>query len=272
MKWLLRPRWPGASRRGGRPQGADAGLRLVDIHLHILPGLDDGPEDWAGALEVARAAAEAGTGLVVATPHYVPGRPGSPPAGRVAALVDELKRRLDEAGVELAVEPGAEVCPTPELPARLRSGEVPLLGQAGSVRYLLVDTPLDLLPPNFERLLFEIRLAGVIPVLAHPERCRTLAGDPARVGAYIRQGALVQVTAGSLLGEFGPQAFRGGWRLLEEGWVQAVASDGHGVHHRSPARLAAAFEAVRRRLGDPAARRLCCDNPQAMALGRALPS
>lgn len=268
----MRLRWP-RRRAGAEPSGRpEPSAPMVDIHLHILPGLDDGPADWPGSLALARAVAQAGVALVVATPHYVPGRPDSPPAGRIGELVEQLRRHLDEAGIELAVRPGAEVYPTPALPERLSAGEVPLLGQGGSARYLLLDTPLDLLPPHYERLLFEIRLSGVVPIIAHPERCRTLAGDPARVGAYVRQGALVQVTAGSLLGEFGPQAQRGAWKLLEEGWVHAIASDGHDIHHRSPARLAAAFEEVGRRLGRQTALRLCCFNPQAVALGRALPA
>ena len=272
-------RWPGRRRQtapqgraGSQGGGPEALAPLVDIHIHLLPGVDDGPSDWIEAVAVARAAAQAGTGEVVATPHHMPGRDGRSPAGRIGALVEQLRRRLQEAGVELVVWPGAEVYPTPELVHSLQAGEVPLLGQPGPARYLLLDTPLDLLPPHFDRLLFEIRLAGVVPILAHPERSRALASDPARVGHYVDQGALVQVTAASLLGEFGPQAQRGAWHLLEQGWAHLLASDGHDPRRRSPASLAAAFRAVETRWGRDVARRLCRDHPMAIARGEPWPS
>lgn len=240
---------------------------MVDVHLHILPGLDDGPPDWATAVEMARQAAGAGIGTVVATPHMTPGHPGSLHGDFIAQSVAEFQGRLQAARVRLGVVPGAEVQPVPGLLSRLGAGEVPTVGQGGEVRYLLLDTPFDVLPPHFEHLLFELRLARVVPILAHPERSRPLVARPDRVASLVGQGVLTQVTAGSLLGMFGPRAQQAGWRWIESGLAHVVASDGHGTGQRSPGELGRAFHVVARRLGQERARLLFCHNPEAVVQG-----
>lgn len=245
---------------------------LVDIHVHILPGLDDGPVGWAASVEMARQAVQAGTVAVVATPHVLPGRQDGASLEFIGQMVDDLRSRLKAANVPLHVVPGGEVYPTPDLGARLAAREVPLMGQAGQVRYILVDTPLDVLPPRFEELLFEIRLAGVTPVLAHPERCRALQTNPERAASLAAQGSLFQVTAGSLLGEFGQQAQRAGWHYLESGVAHVVASDSHGTERRSPASLARAYKVVARQFGEEWAMRLFSEHPGRMVRGEPIPS
>lgn len=243
---------------------------MVDIHHHILPGLDDGPADWPTSLEMARQAWTAGVAAVVATPHLMPGRPGGISNAVIGERLDELRGRLAAEGIELEVFEGAEVYPTPDLVRHLESGDIPTLGHGGRVRYLLVDTPFDLLPPNFDRLLFEVRLATLTPVIAHPERSAPLASHPERLQELVEQGALAQVTAGSLLGQFGSRAYQAGWAFVSQGLACAVASDAHGLTNRSPADLGRAMYEVERRLGPAVARALFVTNPRRIATGEPL--
>lgn len=243
---------------------------MVDIHHHILPGLDDGPADWATSVEMARQAWASGVAAVVATPHLTPGQPGGISHVVIGERLDELRGRLVAEGIELEVFAGAEVYPTPDLVRHLESGRIPTLGHGGRVRYLLVDTPFDLLPPHFDRLLFEVRLAAMTPVIAHPERSAALAAHPERLEELVSQGALAQVTAGSLLGRFGSRAYQAGWTFVSRGLACAVASDAHGPTDRAPSDLGRAMQEVERRLGLPTARALFVTHPRRIATGQPL--
>lgn len=250
----------------GRPPG------FVDIHHHLLPGLDDGPRSWAESLAMARLAREAGIGVVVATPHVHPGRPEQPGPDVVAGMVEELRLRLAAQGVELEVLPGAEVYPSAQLPQWLSGdGRRWLLGRAASERYLLIDLPFDEVPPFFDRLLFEVALSGVVPVIAHPERNRQLQLSPERLAPLVERGAVAQVTAGSVVGHFGPEARRAALHLVERGLVGVVATDAHDVAHRSARAMPEAYRYLSERLGARAAETLCVRAPMAIAMGEPLP-
>lgn len=241
---------------------------FVDIHHHLLPGLDDGPKSWAESLAMVRAAQEAGIRVVVATPHIHLGNPGQPSAAIIAELVEELRSRVASAGLRLEVLPGAEVYPVPDLARWLeRAGAVRPLGQGTQVRYLLLDLPLGRLPPYFDRLIFEVSLAGFIPVIAHPERNQQLAEQTERLLAFVNQGAVAQVTALSLLGGFGAAARRAAEEFVSRGAVQAVATDAHDPVHRSPLSMREAFQRLVKLVGPGRAVDLCERWPLAMARG-----
>lgn len=247
------------------------GVGFVDIHHHLLPGLDDGPHGWAESLAMARAAEQAGIQVVVATPHVHPGRPGQPGRAIIAELVDELRSRLASVGCELEVLPGAEVYPAPDLPQWLcKDGQGWELGQGTKVRYLLLDLPFDHLPPHFDRLLFEVALAGVIPIIAHPERNRQLAAHPDQLAALVERGAIAQVTAQSLLGGFGRAAHQAAMWFIRHGMASVVATDAHDLVHRSSRTMQDAYRYLSAHMGAELAERLCIRWPLEIARGEPL--
>ncbi|MDH7497377.1 MAG: phosphotransferase, partial [Syntrophomonadaceae bacterium] len=177
---------------------------MIDLHAHILPGLDDGPATREESLAMAQQYVRAGYLVVVATPHVMAGVYDISRA-QIRQRVAELQAALRASGVPLLVVPGAEYELTSDLPAALRAGRVMTLNDAG--RHLLVEV-VDYHPGEpVRRTLRELRAAGVIPVIAHPERSRRGAAALQELDAWLADGALVQVTAGSLTGLFGLAAW-----------------------------------------------------------------
>lgn len=210
---------------------------MIDIHTHILPGLDDGPGTIEESLEMAEACVSAGFTAVVATPHVIPGvfENGSQ---EILESVRALRKSLEAEKIPLEVYPGAEYHITPDLPQDLAEGKLVTLGNTG--KYLLVELPVQELPPYTEQVLFQILLNGVTPVLAHPERNEYLATHPQALAELVRKGVLVQVTAGCLTGLFGSLPKKAAYRYLKEEMVHFVATDAHGPGRRLDAAARAA--------------------------------
>ena len=214
---------------------------MVDLHAHILPGLDDGPRDLDDALALARAAVAAGTRVLAATPH-VNGRFDPAPA-EIAAAVAELEEALEAEGIPLALKPGAEI-------AHARLGDLDAetlaahsLGRRGVI-LLECEPPAERSVEEDVAALLD-RGHGVL--LAHAERCRVFRNDPGMVARLAEAGAFVSVTAGSFAGAFGASAERFAFVLLEAGLVDDIASDAHDARHRPPD-LLAGHRAIGRRL------------------------
>jgi protein-tyrosine phosphatase len=238
-------------------------LHFADIHNHLLPGIDDGAADWGATLAMARAAAAEGIRTVIATPHQL-GRYGANTAARIRALAAEAQSRIVAAAVPLTVLPGADVRVREDLPELVQSGEVLTLGDRRA--HLLLELPNEVVPP-LGRLLYRLACLGVGVILSHPERHLILAGDPDLVRPWVRQGCLVQVTAGSITGRFGAQARRASRRLIREGLAHLVATDAHDTARRPPL-LRDAHAQVVRWVGFDQAQRLFVHNPQAVAAGQ----
>jgi protein-tyrosine phosphatase len=200
---------------------------VIDLHTHVLPGIDDGAADLEDAVAMARLAVDDGILVLVATPHANVGRPHADVAERVA----ELQAALDAAAVKLRVLPGAEIALSPDVPARLSDRTLPTL--AGS-RYVLVELPFNVAPPNVEQTLFEIQVAGFVPVMAHAERYRYTQGTPERLAEWCQRGSILQVNAGSLRGDFGPGSRRAAEEVVRRGWPAVLASDAHESRRRRP--------------------------------------
>jgi len=198
---------------------------IWDCHVHILPGLDDGPDSWDEAVEMARRAASSGTTHVVATPHYIPGV-FEPDAALIRDRVREFRKRLVAAGVCLAVVEGCEVSLNEDAPDLFGRGVLMTLGDRG--RLLVVELPSGEFPCWAENALFRLRLAEVTPVIAHPERNAGLCKDPALLGRLASQGVYVQLDAASLLGHWGRSAQRTAERWIRAGLVHMLGSDAHG--------------------------------------------
>jgi protein-tyrosine phosphatase len=234
---------------------------VIDLHTHIIPGLDHGPGDWDEALEMCRIAVADGISAIAATPHVSEVFPNS--AQRIEAAAAELRRRLGDAGIPLLVHVGGDYHVRPDLSPR----NVLTLG--GNGRYFLLEFPYQVLPPRADVFIKTLLDRGLVPIVTHPERTASLQRDWHRLEPLVKAGALVQVTAGSLFGEFGPAATAAAERFLKRGWVHLLASDAHWVHERSP-RLAEGRAAAARFVGESAAQALVDQNPQAILEGRDL--
>lgn len=240
---------------------------MIDLHFHCLPGLDDGPADWDEAVALCRTAAREGTTRIVATPHVLRGDW----VNEDVAARDELVVRLNALlGGAPAVLPGCEYFFSAEGVALLDEGGLGPLTGLNRSRYLLVELPPEASHSSTESVFHEFRVAGLTPVIAHPERHAAFRREPERLERLVSRGALCQLTAGSLLGEFGERAARASEEFFARGLVHFVASDAHNLDRRPP-RLAAAREHVRRRWGTEAESGIFDKNPEALVASEPIP-
>jgi protein-tyrosine phosphatase len=202
---------------------------MIDLHSHILPGIDDGPETIEGSLELARAAAAAGTRVLVATPHVSWSYPND--AGTIAPLVGDLNARLAGEGVALEVRAGAEIAMTRLVD--LPSGELSRL-HLGDGHWLLVEPPFAPRITGLDALIFDLQRQGHRVLIAHPERCQAFHRDPGMLRELVSEGSLTSVTAGSLVGSFGGEVRRFALMMAREGLIHNVASDTHDTVRRPP--------------------------------------
>lgn len=232
---------------------------MIDIHCHLLPGVDDGPQTLAQALQLAQQAADDGTTHAVVTPHIHVGR-----WDNHAQLIDErvrlFREHLMEEGVPLFVGGGAEVRIGPELPQLIEKHQVPFLGYWGERRVMLLEFPHAHMPGGSEKLVLWLLQRDILPLIAHPERNKDVMRNIDKLSPYIEMGCLLQVTAGALVGQFGDRARQRAVQLLEAGRVTVLASDAHHVGRR-PANLSVGHDAAVDLVGERAARKLVYDNP-----------
>lgn len=203
---------------------------MIDVHAHLLPGLDDGPRDEVSSIEMARMAVAAGIDRMVATPHVREDHPAND-AALIRRSVGRLQALLDAGDIGLTVLAGGEVALGPAL--ELPDEDLRALTLAGAGT-LLLETPHGPLPSIFEPAVEALIGRGLRVLLAHPELSPDLQARPERLGALVERGALVQVTASSLAA-----GRRGGHRALaaealDRGWVHVVASDAHAPEWRPP--------------------------------------
>lgn len=238
---------------------------MIDLHNHLLPGIDDGARKVEESLEFLRLARRDGVKVVVATPHMKPGvyDNGRETILQRVALVREAARGDEAEGVTLL--PGAEVYFTADLAARARRGELMTVGDIG--RHLLLELPYQQIPMHVDDSIFQLRLLGITPLMAHPERVAYYLDDIGRVAASVRLGALTQVTASSLTGKFGEKARDFALAMLERNLIHVLASDSHDVRYRPPI-LSEAFRAAASIIGETGARRMVEDTPRAILDGR----
>jgi protein-tyrosine phosphatase len=203
---------------------------MIDTHLHILPGVDDGPDTLEEALALAQVLVEEGISSAIATPHYNDEFPRRS-ASEIQARVHDMQHALNRNGIPLRLFPGHEALIKPGLLEDIQTGRLATLN--GS-RYLLLELWNNEWLPETERVIFELRAAGIVPVIAHPERYRAIQRDPSRLATLQRQGVLAQLTASSLIGMQGRATRRCAEALLKKGLIHCIASDAHGLHRRAP--------------------------------------
>jgi protein-tyrosine phosphatase len=235
---------------------------MIDIHNHILPGLDDGPPDWEQSLAMARLAVADGIREVVCTPHWV-SRVYENTRGPILDAVDEFRKKLCANGIPLEVHPGAELRLDPDLAEKVRSGE--LFSVNGTGRFILVELP-NLLPPRLENFFLILSQQNIIPIICHPERNRQLRRDPTLLFRLVESGCLAQITAGSITGDFGPEIQRFSRLILEHGLAHVVGTDAHDLLRRTPV-LSGALRELGAILGKKSADSMLKDTPRRIVDG-----
>ena len=236
----------------------------VDIHCHVLPGLDDGAQTLDEALDLCRALVEDGVTHVVATPHQFGRYEGRNQAPQIRQAVADLTVAIERSSIPITVLPGADVRLDERLATLLDQDVVMTVADHG--RYLLLELPsqtfIDPAP-----LIAQLASRQITIILTHPERHDHLVRHPDAVARWMAKGALIQLTAASLLGECGRPAERSAWRWLSSptpygraGTQVIIASDAHNLNTRPP-RLSAAIDAIAERLGHTMAKRVCLENP-----------
>lgn len=240
---------------------------MIDIHFHCLPGIDDGPSTWEEATALCRAAAAQGTKTLIATPHVL--REGW--INDDAAVRDGLLLRLNTLlGGTPSVLAGCEYYFSADIVQLVERGRWSPLTCLNRTRYLLVEFPPREVPAAAEAIFHELSLLEVTPVVAHPERNAVFTQEPERLERLVARGAVTQLTAGSLLGDFGGEARIACGEFFRRRLVHLVASDAHSLERRPP-RLAEARLLARREWGEEAEGGLFEANPEALLNSGPLP-
>jgi protein-tyrosine phosphatase len=217
---------------------------LIDLHCHLLPGVDDGSENLAMSLDMARMACADGITTAICTPHILPTVYDN--AGpQIQAAVTLLQEALSSADIPLRLLSGADVHLVPDLLEGLKDGRI--LTLAGS-RYLLLEPPHHVMPPQFNDCIFGLQSAGYVAILTHPERLSWIEPQYALVRSMVHKGLWIQLTAGSLTGRFGQGPRYWAERMLDEGLCHVIATDAHNISTRPP-HLSNAQTMVEQRLG-----------------------
>jgi protein-tyrosine phosphatase len=236
---------------------------MIDIHHHLIYDLDDGPRDLETSCAMIDAAIDNGFTHIVATPHA---------NDRWAYLPDVNRERLAEieayAAGRITLGLGCDF--------HLSYDNIqdqfanPAKYSINNLRYLLVEFPDYGIQPSIGETLYEFVASGVVPILTHPERNATLQAKPEMMADWIRNGCVVQVTAGALLGKFGSKAEAAAHLLLQRNWVHFLASDAHNLTSRPP-NLGDGHQVLAKDYGQEVADRLCIENPKAVFYGKPLP-
>ena len=240
-----------------------ADLGFVDIHCHLLPGIDDGAADIDETLSMARMAVDDGIRAIVCTPHQS-GNYACNSGDGIREAVSRLQRLLEQEGIPLRVLPGADVRIESDMLAGLQRGEI--LSLADRRRHVLLELPHELYMP-LQPVLNGLNRVGMVGVLSHPERNRGILNRPRLLLPLVEAGCLMQVTAGSLVGTFGAKIQKFSQWMIEEGLVHFLATDAHSSKSRRPL-LGRAFRRAEELVGTESATEMCCTNPTRVAAGQ----
>ena len=230
---------------------------MIDLHCHMLPGIDDGAPDLETSLAMARVAVADGIRVTACTPHIMPGVYENTGPGIRAAII-RLQAALDEAEIPLKLVQGADVHIAPGLTQGLREGRIAALN---GTRYFLFEPPHHVAPPRLEDAVFEVMSAGYQPLITHPERLTWIESHYEVMCNLAHAGAWMQITCGSVTGRFGKRPKYWAERMLDEGLVHVLATDAHNLRNRNPV-MSHARDAVAARLGDKAAIDMVLTRPQ----------
>ncbi|MEE9284483.1 MAG: CpsB/CapC family capsule biosynthesis tyrosine phosphatase [Dehalococcoidia bacterium] len=242
---------------------------FTDMHNHTLPGVDDGPQELDDALTMASIAAKDGIATVVLTPHnrdvVALARDGSLPR-----RVDQLREAVAEDGTAVRFFLGMENHLELDLPQQVERGlALPING----TKYILVELPfVDVLPLYTQDTLFQLQLKGLVPIIAHAERCDALVAEPDLLEGFVRRGMLAQVTVASITGLFGRDYEKAAEHMLRRGLVHIIATDAHMARGPRVPVMSDGVRAAARIVGEERALEMASAVPQAIIEGRPVPA
>jgi protein-tyrosine phosphatase len=241
---------------------------MIDLHCHILSGLDDGAHSLETSLAMAGVARDDGIGTIVATPHLFRGGYSSGDFSLINEKRRELMEVLATSGLAVDIKRGAEVHISHNLIDEIRRhrNELVINGSA----YMFIEFPGGHIYAGVKNLIFDLMSEGIVPIIAHPERNSVFAREPGRLYDLIQMGALAQANSGSLAGYYGREAQAAAVRLFEWRLVHFLASDAHNTTSIPP-RLSDAVKKAETMVGRGEARALVLDNPQAVLDDREIP-
>ncbi len=240
--------------------------QYVDIHCHCLPGLDDGPAAMSESLSLCRALVEEGITTAIATPHQLGRFSECNEAAQIREAVSVINEELKSNDIALSVRAGADVRVDERICQLLEADKVLTLADDG--KYILLELPFEIFI-DIAPLLVDLASMGIQAIISHPERHAGLTKEPGTLQKWLEYSAHLQITAGSLLGAFGPTAKMFAWELLSSGLVSFVATDSHDLKGRSPC-MRSAFGHISSKLGEKLARRVCIDNPTRVLKGQSI--
>jgi len=238
---------------------------VIDLHCHLLPGIDDGPQMLQEALEMARIAVANGITAAQVTPHLHPGRWDNDQAA-ISTAVDSYRAALAAAGIALEIGYAAEVRLDYGILPFIEAGRVPFLGTLDGYRVMLLEFPHGYVPVGADKFVAWLLARNIRPMIAHPERNKDLMRDPAKLEPFVKEGCLVQLTADAVSGGFGEPCAARARDFLERGWVSVLASDAHDTTGRPP-RIAPGRDAAANIVGAEEARRMTLDTPLRIVSG-----
>lgn len=237
---------------------------MIDIHTHIIDGIDDGAKNMEDSLALLRMAAESGTTDIIATPHIIEGT-NHADWQTILTKTEELNRNARNAGIPIRVYAGAELEMNWDMLPLLKTGQSDYC-LAGS-RYVLVELPANTVPNYADEFLYEVQIKELIPIIAHPERHPYLAKHPRLLHQWLRNGALAQCNIGSFTGKFGAEVKNFAELLLTNNMIHFFGTDAHSVEHRHTD-TSAGLEVVAQKISPETLERITKVNPAAIVEDR----
>ena len=239
---------------------------MIDIHCHLLPGIDDGARNMDMALDMARAAYDNGIRLSIVTPHIHHGRYENSARSISSSLV-RFQSALRKARIPLKLGMAAEVRLSPEIVPMIERDEIPFLGELDGYRIMLLEFPHSNIPPGADSLVEKLLDMNVRPVIAHPERNKDVMRRYSKIEPFIEMGCFLQITASAVAGRFGKMSLKRARQLLDTDAYLILATDAHNLKARCP-ELREGFEAAAKYVGRNEARKMVLDNPMAIVRGQ----
>ena len=215
---------------------------MIDIHTHILPGIDDGSKTIEESIEISRKAKDAGVNTIVATPHILE-RPSESNWQRVRDSFKSVKQRLRVKRVDIDLILGAEFFISPDLPKTIKENRELSINNGN--KYVLIELPMNEIPHFTEQTIFELLLQGIVPIICHPERYIEIQKDANKLSNLIRKGALTQLNSGSLMGRYGKKVQKTAKTLLAHNLIHMIGSDVHSVSKGSYSLLQSVKQATK---------------------------
>lgn len=200
---------------------------MIDIHCHILYGIDDGPKSLEQSMKLVRELQKKGIEKIIATPHFISGDNYVPTVEEIREKVRLLQEEIDKEEIKLKIYPGMEVYASHDTIERLRNNEILSLNDS---KYILIEFPFETIPKYMSDLLFSMQLEGFTPIIAHPERYCLEYRKSKLLKELVDKGILLQINSESIIGTHGKRAKKAAYELLKDGMVHIVGTDSHSLN------------------------------------------